>query len=80
MKTLNEKVKSLMDFIGTDCAEDKKAIEQALKEQDRDTRHACAEAVTNCGSEVAIDGMRELLDVDIACISITDLEPQAYGL
>ena len=66
MKTLNEKEKYLMDFIGTDCSEVKKAIELALKEQDRDTRHACAEAVINCDKEVAVDGIRELIDACVA--------------
>ena len=50
MKKLSEKVSELMEFIGTDCYEDKQAITRALKEQDRDTRHACAEAVIQCGT------------------------------
>lgn len=29
------------------------AIRLALKEQDRDTRHACAEAVLNCDEDVS---------------------------
>ena len=49
MRTIDEKVKSLMDFIGTDCADDKAEIERVLREQDRDTRHACAEAVIQHG-------------------------------
>jgi len=44
MKTAEEKAKELMNFIGTDCSEDRDTIIKALKEQDRDTRHACAEA------------------------------------
>ena len=48
MKRTEEKAKELMDFIGTDCAEDKQAIIKMLKEQDRDTLHACAEAVMLC--------------------------------
>lgn len=53
MRTLEEKAAALMDFIGTDCAEDKAAIIKALKEQDRDTRHACAEAVSQCDEDVS---------------------------
>lgn len=39
--------------IGIDAA--KKAIRLAIKEQDRDTRHACAEAVENCEGEMDAD-------------------------
>lgn len=33
------------------CAEFRKAIDMALKEQDRDTRHACAEAVNRIAGD-----------------------------
>jgi hypothetical protein len=41
MRTLTEKVETLMEFIGTDCNEDRQAIIALIKEQDRDTRRLC---------------------------------------
>lgn len=55
MRTLNEKVAGLMEFFGTDSAEALSAIESVLREQDRDTRHACAEAVIQHGDAPALE-------------------------
>ena len=55
-----------MDFIGTDCAEDFKAIENALKEQDRDTRHACAEAVIGLVDLCEESNVSSTIDPDLA--------------
>ncbi len=55
-----EKIDKLLEQIiycdlRTDAGVDKakKAISMALKEQDRDTRHACAEAVLQCDEDVS---------------------------
>jgi hypothetical protein len=57
MKTLAEKIDKVMDTIlycdlRTDVGVDKaiNSIRTAIKEQDRDTRHACAEAIAGCES------------------------------
>lgn len=55
MRTLNEKVAGLMEFFGADSAEAQSAIESVLREQDRDTRHACAEAVIQHGDAPALE-------------------------
>ena len=62
MKTFKEKTENLLEQIaccdlhsdkGIDKAE--RLILMALKEQDRDTRHACAEAVIRQGDAAAIE-------------------------
>lgn len=47
-------------------------INHLLKEQDRDTRHACAEVVAGLPSEVANDGIRDVIgvgDAQMACMN-----------
>ena len=62
MATFKEKTESLLEHViycefntqdGTDKA--RELIRKALKEQDRDTRHACAEAVIQQGEAPAIE-------------------------
>ena len=46
MKTAEEKATELLDLLQyTPDMNKKKLIERFIKEQDRDTRHACAEAI-----------------------------------
>ena len=60
MATFKEKTESLLEHViycefntqdGTDKA--RELIRKALKEQDRDTRHACAEAVMQCNEDMS---------------------------
>ena len=60
MKTLTEKTENLLEQVmccdlhsdkGIDKAE--RLILMALKEQDRDTRHTCAEAVIQCNEDMS---------------------------
>ena len=54
MKKVEEKAAELLQHILENCPsveESLKAIVLALKEQDRDTRHACAEAVIGISCE-----------------------------
>lgn len=44
-----------------------KKLELLLKEQDRDTRHACAEAILYSDwNHMDVDGVTEVISVDIA--------------
>lgn len=60
MKTITEKMDDLLNQIiyldlrtEVDTDKAKKAIRLSLKKQDRDTRHACAEAVLKCNEDVS---------------------------
>jgi hypothetical protein len=47
-----------------------KSVEIAIKEQDRDTRHACAEAVLACKSGSLPDGGCWKNDAHDACMNV----------
>ncbi len=60
MKTIEEKAKLLItsaEFYKVDFGDFKEETEKALikllKEQDRDTRHACAQAILQCSEDVS---------------------------
>ena len=75
MKKLDKKVDDLLDQI-LDCdytrmdglAKARILLRRALKEQDRDTRHACAGAMQNCPSDSIENGISED-DAYAACIN-----------
>lgn len=48
MKTAEEKADQLMANLDIKCSISRCFIVTALKEQDRDTRHACAESLSEC--------------------------------
>lgn len=46
-------------------------IEMALREQDRDTRHACAEAVSHCNDHGSVDdAFITLTRAHSACVNV----------
>jgi len=54
MKTAQDKAEQwLDDNVPEWTATQFRALTVLLKEQDRDTRHACAEAVVNCDDDVS---------------------------
>ena len=60
MKTVSEKTEILLEQIAlcglkTDRGIDKagRLIRMALKEQDRDTRHTCADAINECNEDMS---------------------------
>ena len=60
MKTITEKTNNLLEQISGCDLSDQEGINKAivfirvaLKEQDRDTRHACVEAVLQCNEDIS---------------------------
>lgn len=52
LSTVSDKMLT-SEFSKVNLGKFKEAIKLALKEQDRDTRHACAEAVLKCEEDVS---------------------------
>lgn len=84
MKNTAEKAKEIVDKMVKEDGLDVPAMMQrkleerikiALKEQDRDTRHACAEAVIQCDdmNDMCADSNEKWIDIDDAhkaCINV----------
>jgi S-adenosylmethionine synthetase len=69
--SMNEVASTIADHAGhPDATLDKVKAEvlAALKEQDRKTRHACAEAVTNLAASVATANVNQ--HVEYACLQL----------